>query len=101
MTIVNTSFHIYRPIQNEFIDWIRLTYKTSAEEAGLIHTRLARIDFEPDPETISFAFSAESDNERTAKQWNEGTAAQLRHDISSRYGEKVLFFTTYMEEVKL
>jgi hypothetical protein len=31
-----------------------------------------------------------------AKRWHDGEAATLRQDMVSRWGQKALFFTTYL-----
>ena len=97
--IVNTSFHIYRPILDDFLIWLRTVYAPSAREAGMNDLRLSRIDFQPDPDTLSFAFSAAHDDGDEARRWHDTAGGELRAALSEKFGERVLYFTTYMEEM--
>ncbi|MBD5243819.1 MAG: DUF4286 family protein [Barnesiella sp.] len=84
---------------DDFLTWLRTVYATSAREAGMSDLRLSRIDFQPDPETLSFAFSAAHSDDEAARRWHDNAGGELRTALSEKFGERVLYFTTYMEEM--
>lgn len=47
----------------------------------------------------SFAVQLSASTEDVAVEWHDGEAAALRGLLNEKYGEKILFFTTYMESL--
>jgi len=78
MIIINTTFHVERSIENNFCKWVRDEYVPSALASGILS--------EP-------GFS------RILIEVQDGAA--LRQSLHTKFGEKALFFSTYMDEQPL
>jgi len=102
MVIVNTTFHVHKPLADEFIRWVKEEYAPCAAREDMVAPRLTEIFDGVDPEATSYAFSVTTRNIDEARKWHEGEAASaLRSRLSERYGERILFFTTYMKSLPL
>ncbi len=102
MIIINTTFHIEKDIESKFCEWIRNTYIPSALGSELLSSPcFSRIMIEVQEECSSFAVSFKTVSIETAVDWHDGAGAELRHDLRRRFGDKALFFSTYMEELPM
>jgi hypothetical protein len=97
MVVLNTTFHVHCTVQRAFVEWLRNEYQVAALATGyLTDPQLARVMGGDDPDGISFAYQLKAPTLADAKRWHDGEAATLRLDMVSRWGQKALFFTTYL-----
>ena len=102
MLILNTSFHVHLNFDSEFKEWVRRTYIPSAVKSGLLTSpRFAALLIEVQEEWVSYAVSFEAETAENAVEWHDNEGAELRAELHKRFGEGVVFFTTYMEELPL
>jgi len=102
MVIINTTFHVHRTVKSEFNLWIRNVYIKAATTTGLLtNPLLTRIIEGEDPEGTDYALHLSAPSLREAARWHDDTAVLLRNDMTARFGERVLFFTTYLEVMDL
>ncbi len=102
MIIINTTFHVAKPLTEEFVKWIREEYAPAAAKADMVAPRLTEIFDGADPSAVSYAFSVTTRNMEEAKKWHEGeTASKLRECLTNKHGENILFFTTFMQSISL
>lgn len=100
MIILNTTFHVHLSVIDSFTQWVRETYFPNAICCeGLFNPVFARILIEVQDGYASFAVQLSASNVDVAVNWHDGQAAELRRILGEKYGEKVLFFTTYMESL--
>ncbi len=98
MVILNTTFHVHKSVRSEFLVWVRNVYIRAAIATGFLSDPLlTRVIGGEDPEGTSFALQLKSHSLREAARWHDETAVLLRDDMTSRFGERVLYFTTYLE----
>ncbi|WP_354665752.1 DUF4286 family protein, partial [uncultured Duncaniella sp.] len=50
---------------------------------------------------VSYAVSLEAATAEDAVEWHDNIGARLRAILHQRFGEGVVFFTTYMENLSL
>ena len=101
MIILNTTFVIHAPLETEFLQWVRRVYLPSAQAAGVFGApTVARVltRIEPDTESIAVQLPAGSRDE--AARRHVATAALLRDDLHARWGDRMMFFTTFMEVIE-
>ena len=55
----------------------------------------------PQEGMAGYAVQLSATSREVAANWHDGPAAALRSQLSSRFGQKVLFFTTYMETIDI
>ena len=60
---------------------------------------MARVLTRIEPDTESIAVQLPADNQNDASRWHDETAALLRDDLHARWGERMMFFTTFMEVI--
>ena len=102
MIIFNTTFHVYELIVDSFKEWVIGRYIPNALAVkGITSPEFARIMIEVQEGYASFAVQFKADSPNTAVGWHDGEAAELRAELTSRFGDRVLFFTTYMESLPL
>ena len=102
MLILNTSFHVHTSLDDQFKAWVRRDYIPSATTSGLLSSpRFAALLIEVQEDCVSYAVSFEAETAENAVRWHDGEGAALRGELQRRFGEGVVFFTTYMEELPL
>lgn len=100
MTILNTTFIIERNLETEFTEWLRNVYVPAASASGTFaSSRLARVISNEDPMAVSIACELKAESLSEAVKWHDVTAALLRDDMNARWGERALFFSTYLKEI--
>lgn len=101
MYILNTTFHVDNRVRRDFLDWARKVYMPAAIDTGLFGSaRLLRVLTDTDPEGVSFALQMDCESISEARRWHDETATLLRDDMFQRWGDKVLFFTTYLKDAE-
>lgn len=102
MIILNTSFHVHVSLDSRFREWVRTSYIRSALKSGLLKSpRFASIMIEVQEGCLSYAVSFEAETIEKAVEWHDGEGAALRSELHKHFGEGVVFFTTYMEELPI
>lgn len=100
MIILNTSFHVHVSLDNKFREWVRREYIPSALSSGLLSSpRFASLLIEVQDDCVSYAVSFESQSTESAVEWHDGEGARLRSEVHREFGNGIVFFTTYMEEL--
>lgn len=102
MIVLNTSFHVHVSLADKFKAWVRQIYIPSAISSGLLKSpRFTALLIEVQEDCLSYAVSFEALNIEDAVKWHDNEGAGLRGELHRRFGEGVVFFTTYMEELPL
>lgn len=102
MIIINTTFHVHTSVRIAFKKWLGEVYVKAAMSTGLFsNPRLVRILGGEDPQGTDWALQLETPQLTEAVRWHDETAMLLRDDMTARFGEKVLFFTTYLQTENL
>ncbi|MDE6066088.1 MAG: DUF4286 family protein [Duncaniella sp.] len=100
MIILNTTFYVHESIDGEFRRWIECEYFPSASaHGGLEQPVMAKILMEPQEGMNGYAVQCLAPDIAKAQSWHDSHAAELRGALSAKFGQKVLFFTTYMERI--
>ncbi len=100
MIILNTSFHLLSAHESEFIEWAKKTYLPAAEACQLFSDLIfSRITTEIDPQVCAFAIQLHADSLEKVTRWHDDEASLLKAELTKRWGENVVYFTTYMETV--
>lgn len=102
MFLLNTTFHVENSLIEEFLTWIKEIYIPEAMSSGLLkNPKLSRILIEVDPAATSYAMQFNADTIEQASLWHDEIGAELRGQLSRRWPERIVFFTTYMENMPL
>ena len=101
MFVINTTFVIDRQIYDEFLIWLSEVYVNAAMKTNIfLSNRIAQVISNEDPHTVSIAceFTCQSLSEGVC--WNDTTSQSIRHQMLSQWGDKALFFTTYLKTIE-
>lgn len=99
--ILNTSFHMEASIAGEFLDWAKNDYINAAlEHEHFSNPVVARIMTETEPGVVGYAVHLETDNLDAASRWHDAEASELKGILSRRFGQRIVFFSTFMEVVE-
>ncbi|WP_300804782.1 DUF4286 family protein [uncultured Duncaniella sp.] len=101
MILLNTTFYIHPSLTEEFSTWVKEQYLPSALGSGLYDASLSRIMADVGEDVTGYAMHLYCDSLEEAERWHDGTGAAVRETFLSRYGQKALFFSTYMEVLPL
>lgn len=100
MIILNTTFYIHESIEASFHQWLDEEYIPSALSNGLCEPVVSRLLIEPQEGMSGYAVQLSSEEMAGAQSWHDDKGASLRGKLSGQFGEKMLFFTTYMERLR-
>ena len=102
MIVINTTFHLPCPLRHEFIKWLKEHYVPKALESGTVTgPSILRVlgGSAEDPEGMNIACQLKAATLHEAHRWHDTEGAEIRRDMHERWGQKVLFFSTYLELV--
>ncbi|MCM1505202.1 MAG: DUF4286 family protein [Muribaculum sp.] len=101
MIVVNTTFHVETAVEREWVAWIHATYLAMAVATGVMYSPLfMRIRSHVEGGT-AYALQMQAESESDAERWLDDIQPKLLTEMYSHWGERVLYFTTIMDEVKL
>lgn len=101
MIILNTTFVVHAPLEGDFLKWVSEVYLRSAKDCGVFGTpTVARVLTRIEPDTESIAVQLPASSQQEAARWHDETAALLRDDLHARWGDHMMFFTTFMEVIQ-
>jgi hypothetical protein len=101
MIIFNTTYCLDHSVVKTGLIWLKESYIPKALDSGQIHTpRLSKIlSDETDGINYSLQFLVESIE--VLEVWYQSTGDLLHQDMVSIFGDKMLGFSTLLEEVEL
>lgn len=99
MILLNTSFHMHTSVESDFLEWAKTRYTIALEQhGGMGRPTLAKMLVRVDPDTVSYCFQMTAPSEEEAASWHDSDeASRLRDELTRRFGERIVHFTTYME----
>ena len=98
MIILNTTFFAEEAVAPELLAWLRNVYVKAVEAAGLFTgVELVRVLEPSEPGAVSFACRCGCGSLDAARSWHDSSAVLVRDELKQRWGQRVLWFTTYME----
>lgn len=99
--ILNTSFHMESAVAPSFIEWAKNDYiKVALECEHFSNPLIARIMTETEPGVVGYAVHLETDYLDAATRWHDAEASELKGILSRRFGQRIVFFSTFMEVIQ-
>ena len=100
MIILNTTFFAEEALAPELLAWLRNVYVKSVEAAGLFSdVELVRVLEPSEPGAVSFACRCACASLDVARSWHDSSAVLVKDEMRRMWGERALWFTTYMERI--
>lgn len=102
MILVNITFAVSPEIDDFFINWAKSDFiPDSVLKSGFTHPLFCKIKSDNQDEVSSYAIQMRHCSESAATDWYErGEGAKVLTDIMNLYGDRILWFITYMEIIE-
>ncbi len=101
MIVLNTTFHVHISADACFHNWVTTKYLPNGKKADLVSPSFLRLMINVQEECNSYAISFKAATIEDAINWHDGEGADMRNELCKKYGDKILFFTTYMDELSI
>ena len=102
MIIYNTTFHIHKDVLDECLNYLKDSYIPRELENGLLYDPyLRRILDSANDEGESFSVQFHTRDLDSLNEWVRRSGAELQKDLVGRYKEKVVGFSTLLEDIEL
>lgn len=100
MIILNTTFFSEEAIADDVRQWIAGVYIPAATKAGIFsQVETARVIDPVEPGVRNMAVRCAGTDLEAMRRWHDSTASLVKDDLASRWGQRVLWFTTYLEPI--
>ncbi|MCI9284288.1 MAG: DUF4286 family protein [Muribaculaceae bacterium] len=101
MIIVNTTFYVSPTEEAEFMQWVKTDYIPASACAGLSDPMVNIILAEVGEGVTGYAVQLTASTLDVAEGWTGCAGAESMSRLMKGRDGKILFFTTYMENVPL
>lgn len=102
MIVYNTTFHIHKEILAECLAFLKSHYIPQAAASGLLHDPyLRRILNSENEEGESYSVQFHTKDMASLNQWLRQEGGALQQELVGRYKEKIVGFSTLLEEIAL
>ena len=102
MIVYNTTFHIHKEILAECLAFLKSHYIPQAAASGLLHDPyLRRILNSENAEGESYSVQFYTQDTASLNQWLQQDGRALQQELIDRYQEKIVGFSTLLEEIAL
>ena len=101
MILFNTTFHLDFTIEPDFLAWIREYFIPEALSTGLRQPLLCRLVDNIEPGCSAFALQFFVDSLTDAEVWRSNQLHKLLTEMSERWRDRALSFSTPMEVLAL
>lgn len=102
MFVLNTTFVTHESINADFLKWVREVYIPTARQSGIFgEPTVARVLARMEPDTESIAVQMTAENLAEAEDWLGGAATELYNNLHARWGERLMFFSTFMQHIPM
>lgn len=98
MIIINTTYHVSRMVEKEWLNWVNNIYIPKVKSTGILqNSRLLRVFVEKEENAEVYALQFEVENFERLEYWSDHYSRELKNEMSDIFAERVLGFTTVME----
>ena len=101
MFIYNITFNVETLIEDEWLEWMKKDYILDVLRTKYFseHRILRLINEHPDTLGTTYAVQFTTTNINDVQQYLANQGAVLQNELMTKFGQKVLSFTTLLEEV--
>lgn len=100
MIVYNTTFHIDNAVLDECLHYLKKEYISKAVVSGFLHQPcLRRVMQTVREEGSSYSVQFSVKNVDTLNFWLQSEGEALHKSLVNRFGNKVVGFTTLLEEI--
>ncbi len=101
MIIYNTTFSVDSASVKEFVEWIRTSYLPMAlADRQLSRPQLMRIMAQQEG-GATYALQLQAESLGALQRWYQSTGKDLTARMTSRFGQRIVGFSTMMEKIDI
>lgn len=101
MILFNTTYLVSPEVEKRFLYWLSSVYTPKIKETGIVsNIRLFKV-LTDEKDGISYSFQIESESVTQMNEFKKKYLSQLELEVSQTFGERVLFFSTYLKQYDL
>jgi len=101
MIIYNTTFHVEDDILTESIEYLKSEYVPNAIRSGLLIQPVLQRVLQDVEAGVSLCVQFRVKNEETLHEWIKKEGGELQHQLVKRFGNKMVGFSTLLDEIDL
>lgn len=102
MIIYNTTFLVMDAVRDDFLAWVRTVYVPRATQGRmLVAPTLARVMGSAEDGAESYALQFRAHSAESLQEWKEAIGEVLIADMTRRFGNAVMGFSTMMAKIEL
>lgn len=101
MILFNTTYLVTPNTEKTFLYWLSSVYVPKIKETGLVsNPRLLKV-LTDEKDGISYSLQVEAENVSQMNEFKKKHLGALEEEVSKTFGERVLFFSTYLKQYPL
>jgi Domain of unknown function (DUF4286) len=101
MLIINTTYQVSESCEKEWKEWVCTEYIPEVIAPGLlIQPRFHRLLIENESGNQSYSLQFQVQDLETLEDWFQNHGSKMQKNLSDRFQEKILGFTTVMEVIE-
>lgn len=100
MYILNTTYSVEKEVKESWLAWMRETFFVKATGTGLFtNPKIYRVMVDEEEQGPTFSVQMSAKTQDDVKIWLSGANKEMINDLRAKFGQKVLGFTTLLEEL--
>ncbi len=100
MIVFNTTYLVSFEIHDTWLQWISFQHIPAMLATSFFNDpRLFKVMVEED-QGITYSLQFSSPDMETVQSWQEKHRDEMEADLRSTFGDSVMFFSTFLEEIK-
>ena len=101
MILFNTTYLVSPEVEKRFLYWLSSDLTPKIKATGLIsNIRLFKV-LTDEKEGISYSYQLEAENVSEMNEFKKHHLTEMQTEVSNAFGERVLFFSTYLKQYEL
>lgn len=102
MIIINTTFHLDKSLQEEFLEYMQQKFIPLSTKSGILSSaRLARVFGREDDEGLSYAIEFQAADIEQLEKWNKEESKEVYNTLMETFKERLVGFSTVMQIIEL
>ncbi|MBO4530646.1 MAG: DUF4286 family protein [Paludibacteraceae bacterium] len=101
MILFNTTYLVAPEVEKRFLYWLSSELTPEIKATGLIsNIRLFKV-LTDEKDGISYSFQLEAESISEMNEFKKHHLTKMETEVSNTFGERVLFFCTYLKQYEL
>ncbi len=100
MIVFNTTFHIDKTLQKEFVEYMLQKFIPMSTKSGILTSaRLARVFGSNEDEDLSYAMEFKVSDIERLERWRREESKEVYDPLIKKFKDKLIGFSTVMQTI--